>query len=194
MNEKKITDLLYKSFVGKDKEWKPEITGINYFDGYIRATNGFVLAKVHFEEYDFDLEDRTIAKDGSEVSGKYPTFEKLYSNLEETDVMVSDLFKACKNLPKGSNKQGEFVVMQIDGFAFHTYQLSAIFELFEIIKEVPGITTGQSNKQRTLVFSSSNCTAICISDFRTLTAKDLIFTLDEALEFNPAQNKKNGLY
>lgn len=185
MNEKKVTELLYKKFVGTDKEWKPEINGINYSNGYMRATNGFILAKVHFEEYDFDLEDLTIAKDGSEISGKYPLFENLYSDLEETDMLVSDLYKACKNLPKGTNKQGEFICVLLDGFAFHTFQLGAILELFELINEVPGIRIGQSAKIRTLVFTSNNCTGVCISDFRELTSKDLVFTLAEALEFYP---------
>jgi hypothetical protein len=198
MNEKKITDLLYKNFVGKNKNWRPEITGIHYSNGYMRASDGYILAKVHFEEYDFDLEDRTIAKDGSDVPGRYPAFEKLYSSLEETSVLVSDLFKACKNLPKGSNKPGEFVLLLIDGYAFHTCQLSALFELFEAINEVPGVMVGKSATQKTLVFTSTNCTAICISDFRELTAKDLTFTIAEALEFNPSlvyhpTNKKNGL-
>ncbi|MCL4483452.1 MAG: hypothetical protein M1445_12735 [Bacteroidetes bacterium] len=194
MNEKKVTDLLYKKFVGNDKDWKPEITGIHYADGFMRATNGFILAKVHFEEYDFDLEERIIAKNGSYIAGNYPIFEKLYSDLEETDTLISDLFKACKRLPAGTNKTGESVGILLHGFRFHTYQLSAIFELFEIVGEVPGIMTRQSAKHRTLVFTSTNCTAICISDFRDLTPKDLTFTINEALEFNPAQNKKNGLY
>jgi len=188
MNEKKVTDLLYKNFVGNNKDWKPEISGINYLDGYMRATDGYVLAKVHFEEYDFDFEDRTISRDGSEVLGNYPALDNLLPlTLEGCDTLPGELFRVIKAAPVSTRKQGEFCAVLVEGFPFHTFQLKAIYELFESIGEFPALKVSAQQKQKILAFNSKNCSAICISEIRPFTPKDILFTIDEALEFNPAK-------
>lgn len=190
MDEKKITDLLYKKFVGKDFKWRPNILGIYYANGYMQATNGFILAKVHFEEYDFEMEERIVAEDGSYIGGSFPDFEKLLTeNLEEPETMLLGIFKACKKLPEATHGSEGIVALEIEGAHFNAKYLKAIFELFELIRELPKMQTVANSNQKVLVFKSSNCSAICVSTIQPISTKDILFSIDEAIEFNLSQSK-----
>lgn len=183
MNQKKLYSVLHK-FTGKDDRY-PGLFGIWHTNGYLYASDAYTAAKLHYEEYDFDFEGQVIDKNGKELEAKYPNIEAIIptvSDMDElTDELVTSVFEACQNLPNGTKKAGEFVALNIEGFFIHTCHLIKVIDLFEVLGETPQMFIGR--KSRPIIFKSENCLALVMPEVDPFGAKDLLFTIEEALEF-----------
>lgn len=182
MNEKKLYSVLHQ-FLCKEERY-PGLFGILHTDGYLVASNAYIAAKVHYEDYDFDFEGLTIDKVGKEVKARFPNYKHLFA-IEEMDELqdslVADIFEACLNIPIKSNKSGEFSALNIEGFFIHSCHLIKIIDLFEVIGETPAMFIGR--KSRPIILKSENCIALVMPEIKAFGAKDLLFTVAEALEF-----------
>lgn len=183
MNQKKLYSVLHK-FLTKDERY-PGLFGIWHNNGYMYASDAYTAAKVHYEEYDFDFEGQIIGEDGKELNAKYPDLNAVIPRIEDLDELkdelVADIFEACQNIPKRSNKQGEFSALNIEGFFIHSCHLIKIIDLFEVMGETPQMFIGR--KSRPIILKSPNCLALVMPEIKAFGAKDLLFTIEEALEF-----------
>jgi len=183
MNQKKLYSALHK-FLTKDERY-PGLFGIWHNNGYLYASDAYTAAKVHYEDYDFDYEGQIIDKDGKELNAKYPDLESIIPRIDDMDelqdALVTDIFEACQNVPKRSNKEGEFSALNIEGFFIHSCHLIKIIDLFEVIGETPAMYIGR--KSRPIILKSANCIALVMPEIKAFGAKDLLFTIEEALEF-----------
>lgn len=182
MNETKLYNALFG--LTREDSRLPALAGILHENGYMVASSAYSLARVHFEDYDFDYEGLVLNKDWKEVPKKYPGIKHLFdcSEMDELkEELVSNIIAACKNLPKRSNKEGDFVALNIAGFYLHTFQLTQLFSLFEVVGEIPTIFI--SRKSKPVILKSENCFALLMPEQRAFKAKDLLFTVAEALEF-----------
>ena len=127
-----------------------------------------------------------INEKGEEVKAAYSNVDYLLREAADQlpDELTADVIKACKNLPKGRNKPGECVCLDINGFVLHTYQLSMCIELFDLMCESPKMFT--SLPDRPVLLTSQNCQTLCMCHYPALKAKDLLFTVKEALDFHPS--------
>jgi hypothetical protein len=185
MDEKKLYRVLYR-FTTKDRQLC--LIGILHSNGYMIASNAYILAKVHYEAYNFDYEDLIIDENGNEVKDKYLKIDHIFgdpSDLKELDSqLVQDIRTACDKLPKGTNEAGKYVSLDLGNFAVHTYQLSCCFELFDVLGETPRAYLGKLSRPIELI--SDNCHALCMPHVNiSIGANDLLFTVEEALAFNP---------
>lgn len=183
MDLQKLYPILYK-FTNQDGKY-PQLSGILHADGYLTASSAFVLAHVHYEDYDFDMEGLTITREGKEVSEKFPTFKHMLdiTGMDEIrDEYVESIRFALNNIPTGSRKENDFVVLTVEGFNLHTFELALVFELFENIGENPSMHFGYRLKP--VVMQSKSCTVVIRPETKYLRQQDLIFTVEEAIKIN----------
>ena len=187
MNEKKLYSVLHQ-FLCKEERY-PALFGIWHTNGYLYASDAYTAAKVHYEDYDFDYEGQVIDKVGKELEAKYPNIEAVIPRVDAMDAksveFTASVFEACLNIPIKSNKSGEFSALNIEGFFIHTCHLIKIIDLFEVIGEIP--TMYISERARPIILQSANCLALVMPEIKAFGAKDLLFTVAEALVYNPLQ-------
>ena len=183
MDTKKLYSILY-NFTSHDGRY-PQLEGILHTDGYLTASSGFVLAHVNHEDYDFDNEGLSINKDGKIVKQKFPAFKHLM-DLTGTDEITEEYLEsirfALKNIPTGTREDHKFVILTVEGFQLHTFELSMAFELFESLGEIPSMSFGYALKP--MVMHSKSCTVVIRPETKPLKRNDLIFTVEEAVKIN----------
>lgn len=182
MDIKTLYSILNK-FTGNG-ELRPALAGVLHNDGYLIASDAYLLTKVHYEEYDFDLEGITLDQSGKEIKEKYPSLKSVFpdqSTMDELrDEYVESIRFCLRNIPKGSRNEDELVLLNIEGLLFHTFELSLVFELFDFLNEIPSMFFGKSLQPA--VFQSQNCTVLIKSEIRDLTKTGgILFNVDQAL-------------
>jgi len=183
MDLQTLYPILYK-FTSEDARF-PALSGILHADGYITASSAYVLANVHFEEYDFDNEGLILDRDDQIITAKFPNFKHLLdtSKMDELrDDYVIKVKYCLHNIPTGKRKERGFVLLNIEGFLFHTDELSLLFELFEIIGELPSMYFGKAGMA--IVMKSQNCTSLVKPELAKPSSDDLLFTVEQAIRID----------
>jgi len=173
MNEKKLYQVLFA--LTREDSRLPALAGILHADGFMLASDANTLARVHYEDYDFDYEGVVIGQTMQAIDFKYPGTGHLITSEHLTELsedLVSNILAGCNNLPKKSNKPGEFVCLDVEGF---------YLDVFEVVGETPAIFIGGNPKH--MLLKSANCIALLMPEVWQFGAKDLLFTIAEALEF-----------
>ena len=183
MDTKTLYPILYR-FTNQDGKY-PQLSGILYEDGYLTASSAFVLAHVHYEDYDFDYEGISIDKENRIVNQKFPNFKHLLdiTGMDELrDDYVVKVKYCLHNIPTGSRDENDFVILTVEGFNLHSFELSLAFELFESLGELPSMHFGMS--LRPVVMQSQSCTVVIRPEIKNLKPNDLLFTVEQAVKIN----------
>ena len=183
MDLEKLYPLLYR-FTNQDGKY-PQLSGVLHEDGYLTASSAYVLAHVHYEDYDFDLEGLSIDKEGKTIDRLFPKFKHLLDITgtdEIRDEYVESIRFALRNIPTGSREDNDFVVLTVEGFNLHTFELSLAFELFERFGELPSMHFGMS--LRPIMMQSKSCTVVIRPEIKNLKPNDLLFTVEQAIKIN----------
>ena len=93
---------IYKSLyrATKGSHQNDKYGAIFHDNGYLVATNGYILAKIK-ADYSPELEGKIIAPDGSTVSGDYMKYQSFLDAIDRMhQVPTCNLFQACKNVVK----------------------------------------------------------------------------------------------
>ena len=145
INEKKLYDLLYKSFVCKDNE---RLSGVFHENGHLYASNGHIISRIKYN-YPPEKEGISINKDGNKIDkpAKYEDFitdPSLYGEIIDIDT-VEKLKIGAKKLRRIRRKDFEPIIDTgltpiFDDYcnkiiAYRAVYLKAAFDLFNTIKE-----------------------------------------------------------
>lgn len=206
INEKKLYDLLYKSFVCKDNEMA---SGVFHENGHLYASNGHIITRVKYN-YPPEKEGISINKDGNKIDkpAKYEdliTDPSLYGEIIDIDT-VEKLKIGAKKLRRIRRKDFEPIIDTgltpiFDDYcnkiiAYRAVYLKAAFDLFNTIKEDFNILfrTGDKIYDKRLIFRSlKSDTVVEIMPVNISTYEvenmDSIFTIDEAVKFEKGEGK-----
>lgn len=185
MNDVKLFEALF-SIISPDEK-RPELKGVYHCDGYLIAASQYILAKVHFEDYDFDFEGQIIGPDGSSIPMKFPLTKHLLKDVisemhELRDEYANAITVANRNLPKGSRKDNDRVLLEVEEEKLHTFELAKLFEVFGVLGETPSLFFGKTRNP--VLLKSPSCTAFIMPDYSELAPEDLLFTVDQALRID----------
>jgi len=185
MNQKLLYEALYKCV---ETDPLRIMSGIYHNDGFLVACDSRILAKVAFEDYNFDFEGQSINSLGKELSGIYPKFESVLPDLrymlEITDSPIyENLVLACKNLPKGS--EDKRVSIHFSGMTLHNLKIAKLINVFTVLGETPAVYV-PSTPSAAVAFKSKSCIAIimpllddkkALIDIRTYTIEQALATV-----------------
>ncbi len=162
---------VYKALYGcalqeKDDSINSRGLGILHENGYLYATDNYVCARVHYEEYDFDLEGISVGKDHKEINrGKsFSNVEavlKIACKSERLRPAPDNTWEAIIKAPIGERIK-HVVCLKIEDLLFHTCQLKKAISLFESVEEIPEIFLTSLNAPAMLLRSKS-CEFLCIN-------------------------------
>ncbi len=204
INEKKLYDLLYKSFVCKDNE---RASGVFHKNGHLYASNGHIISRIKYN-YPPEKEGISINKDGNKIDkpAKYEdliTDPSLYGEIIDIDT-AEKLKIGAKKLCKVRRKNFEPVIdtglnhIFDDGcdkiIAYRAVYLNAAFDLFDVIKEDFNILFRSGNEiyDKRLIFRSVESETVVEIMPVNITAyeaenMDSVFTIDKAVKFEKGE-------
>lgn len=203
---KKLYTLLYGNFVKKDIIGSA-LESIMHKNGFIYASNGYILAQVE-HEYPEEIEGKAFRKDRSLVNNTVP-----YDSViplprvddESFTSRINDLRAAAKKVCRVGDKYYEAVIdtgltgeMGSNDNLLITFQASFLvsaFQLFDLLKEDFMINVSSSSMRCMMIESLSSETKVLIMPIWTPYLKEEqtmpTFTIEEAMNYQPEIESKD---
>ena len=177
---------IYKSLYKATKTpYEPdEKYGAIYHDnGYLVATNGYILAKIR-SDYSPELEGKIIAPDGSIVSGDYMKYQSFLDAIDRMHpVPTENLLQACKKVVKLDDPETNNLSLR-PGFNVRAKFIVNGYELLgkyaELYMPDDGTTCCMKN--------GNSCVLVC------KTSSLDYFTIEEAMSIIIEKNVKKEWY
>lgn len=200
-NNKKLYELLYKSFTAKDG--RIQLESIKHKDGYIYASDGFILAAVN-REYPSEYEGKAFLKNGDEIENKVDYLSVIPRNYDP-DISLTD---KIAGLRKGAKKvyrvkvRNEKAVIDTeiksttgDSVVIKAHHLFSAFQLFDLLKENFEIHVIIQRTHCSFLFESkSSLTKVLIFQEMIPKLGAPIFTIKEAANYVPKPKVSKAWY
>ena len=170
-------------------ELRPVFNGLFHDRGNVVATNGHVLVSVK-SDYDNDWEGKIIGKDGKEIEGRFPSWERVIPlETKEIDVDAEMLFNAAKNIK--IVKFAEMSVIDIQGYLFPS---KMIYKVLNVRRNGLRFSIRESEYSTAMKIDGDNFTAVVMGllDEKIIEENKknieennvpIIYTIDEALNY-----------
>ena len=168
---------------------RPVFNGLFHDRGNIVSTDGHVLVSIK-SDYDNDLEGKIIGKDGKEIEGRFPSWERVIPlETKEIDVDAEMLFNAAKNIK--IVKFAEMSVIDIQGYLFPS---KMIYKVLNVRRNGLRFSIRESEYSTVMKIDGDNFTAVVMGllDEKIIEENKknieennvpIIYTIGEALNY-----------
>ena len=164
---------IYKSLyrATKGSHQSDEYGAIFHDNGYLVATNGYILAKIKYD-YSPELEGRIIAPDGKEVNETYMKYQSFLDAIDRMHpVPTENLLQACKNVVKLNDTERNNISLR-PGF---NVRAKFIVDGYELLGKEAELYIPDDGIVTCIMKNGDSCVLICKT--RSLD----YFTVDEAM-------------